>query len=53
MFPSPVQRPMLYIKMYVFKLSLQFRVAPPEIWGTTFRKFEKRVLKVCDACIAV
>ena len=53
MFPCPVQPPMLYIKMCVFKFSFRFRVAALEIWCTTFRKFEKRVLKVCEACIAV
>ena len=53
MFPSPVQPPMLYIKMCHFKFSLRFRVAPLEIRGTTFRKFEKRVFKVCEACIIV
>ena len=53
MFALPVQPPMLYIKIRVFKFSLRFRVAALEIWCTTFRKFEKRVLKVCEACIAV
>ena len=45
--------PMLYIKIRVFKFSLRFRVAALEIRCTTFRKFEKRVLKVCEAYIAV
>ena len=39
--PPPVQPPMLYIKMCVFKFYLRFRVAAFEIWCTTFRKFEK------------
>ena len=51
--PSPVQPPMLYIKMCHFKFSLRFRVAPLKIRGTTFRKFENRVFKVCEACIVV
>ena len=45
MFPSPEQPPMLYIKMCLFKFSLWFRVAPLEIWCTTFRKFEKTCFK--------
>ena len=39
--PPPVQPPMLYIKMCVFKFYFRFRVAAFEIWCTTFRKFEK------------
>ena len=45
LFPFPVQPPMLYIKMCLFKFSLRFRVAPLEIWCTTFRKFEKTCFK--------
>ena len=45
MFPPPVQPPMLYTKMCVFKFSLRFRVAALEIWCTTFRKFEKTCFK--------
>ena len=53
MFALPVQPPMLYIKIYVFKFSLRFRVAALEIWCTTSRKFEKTCFKVYEACIAV
>ena len=44
-FALPVQPPMLYIKIRVFKFSLRFRVAALEIWCTTFRKFEKTCFK--------
>ena len=53
MFALPVQPPMLYIKMCVFKFSLRFRVAALEIWCTTSRKFEKTCFKVYESCIAV
>ena len=53
MFALPVRPPMLSLKLRVFKFSLRIRVAPLEIWCATFRKFEKRVLKVCEAYIAV
>ena len=45
----PVQPPMLYIKMCVFKFYLRFWVAPLEIWCTTLRKFEKTFLNGNDA----